>query len=229
MNKYLELVRVNEWYKNITVIIGFIFALILFDQNISYLNLIKIIIITGLACFVSSSNYIINAITDVNQDKKHILKKLRPLPRKIIDINQSKVLIQILIVVPLLISLLFFSIHTTLFLLALFIAAILYNVKPIRLKDIVYLDVISESINNPIRFLIGWSILTNDLPPAIILLLVWCAAGFLMTQKRIKEITDYPKSRNVFSDYSFNSLNTAKIIYFLLTLITLLFFILGVI
>ena len=32
---------------------------------------------------------------------------------------------------------------------------IIYNVKPIRSKDIVFIDVLSESVNNPLRFLLG--------------------------------------------------------------------------
>ena len=38
----------------------------------------------------------------------------------------------------------------------------MYNVKPFRFKDIVYLDVIIESLNNPIRFL-GWFIVVDKL------------------------------------------------------------------
>jgi hypothetical protein len=35
---------------------------------------------------------------------------------------------------------------------------IFYNVRPMRTKDRAYLDVISESINNPLRLMIGWAI-----------------------------------------------------------------------
>ena len=34
--------------------------------------------------------------------------------------------------------------------------ALLYNLPPIRLKDKAFLDVISESINNPLRLWLGW-------------------------------------------------------------------------
>ncbi len=39
---------------------------------------------------------------------------------------------------------------------------VLYNVKPFRTKDIAYLDVLSESINNAIRLLLGWFFVTAD-------------------------------------------------------------------
>lgn len=37
----------------------------------------------------------------------------------------------------------------------LLVMGVLYNVKPIRTKDVVYLDVLSESVNNMIRLLPG--------------------------------------------------------------------------
>ena len=48
---------------------------------------------------------------------------------------------------------------------------IFYNVPPLRTKDKAYFDVISESINNPIRLLIGWAIVDpTSLPPGSIIL-----------------------------------------------------------
>ena len=35
-----------------------------------------------------------------------------------------------------------------------------YNVPPIRTKEIPYVDVITESFNNPIRLLLGWFAVT---------------------------------------------------------------------
>ena len=44
---------------------------------------------------------------------------------------------------------------------------LIYNVPPIRSKERPYLDVLSESINNPIRLLLGWFVVTErELPPA---------------------------------------------------------------
>jgi hypothetical protein len=38
---------------------------------------------------------------------------------------------------------------------------IVYNVRPLRTKDKPYLDVISESINNPLRLTIGWAMIDH--------------------------------------------------------------------
>ncbi len=65
---------------------------------------------------------------------------------------------------------------------------VLYNVKPIRTKDIPYLDVLSESINNMIRLLLGWFIITQEYqPPSSILIGYWFAGAFLMATKRFAE------------------------------------------
>ncbi len=40
--------------------------------------------------------------------------------------------------------------------LALWVMGCIYNIPPIRSKDLPYFDVLSESINNPLRMLAGW-------------------------------------------------------------------------
>jgi hypothetical protein len=43
----------------------------------------------------------------------------------------------------------------------------IYNIPPIRSKDVPYIDVLSESINNPLRMLAGWFIAsTASVAPA---------------------------------------------------------------
>lgn len=70
----------------------------------------------------------------------------------------------------------------------LFIMGILYNVRPFRTKDIPYLDVLSESVNNAIRLLIGWfAVTTIYYPPVSIVLGYWMGGAFLMAIKRYAE------------------------------------------
>jgi len=74
-------------------------------------------------------------------------------------------------------------------LLALLVAGFIYNIKPVRTKDIPFLDSISESANNPIRFLIGWFAFASPeiWPPLSILLCWWAFGNFLMIAKRLSE------------------------------------------
>lgn len=63
-----------------------------------------------------------------------------------------------------------------------------YNVKPFRTKDIVYLDVLSESVNNALRLMLGWFLISsNTLPPCSLILGYWMSGAFLMAIKRYAE------------------------------------------
>ncbi len=57
------------------------------------------------------------------------------------------------------------SLPFTLTAIALWIMGCVYNIPPLRTKDQVYLDVLTESVNNPLRMLLGWYMVTSVLVP----------------------------------------------------------------
>jgi hypothetical protein len=64
----------------------------------------------------------------------------------------------------------------------------MYNVRPFRTKDKAYLDVLSESVNNPIRFVLGWMLIgITVFPPSSVLIAYWMGGAFLMATKRFAE------------------------------------------
>src|SRR5437667_114714 len=64
----------------------------------------------------------------------------------------------------------------------------IYTIRPIRSKDLPYIDVLSESINNPLRMLAGWFIAsTASVAPASLLLSYWMVGCFFMAIKRYAE------------------------------------------
>ena len=68
---------------------------------------------------------------------------------------------------------------------------VLYNVPPIRLKELPIFDVLSEAVNNPIRLLLGWYAVGNlPLPPSSILISYWLLGSFFMAAKRLGEYRD---------------------------------------
>ena len=68
------------------------------------------------------------------------------------------------------------------------IMGVAYNVRPIRTKEVPYVDVLSESVNNPIRLLLGWFALIPDrFPPISLLLAYWMVGAFFMAMKRFAE------------------------------------------
>jgi decaprenyl-phosphate phosphoribosyltransferase len=65
---------------------------------------------------------------------------------------------------------------------------IAYNVPPLRTKEWPYLDVLSESINNPIRLLLGWfALITAVVPPLSLVISYWMVGAFFMAMKRYAE------------------------------------------
>src|SRR5439155_25398592 len=72
--------------------------------------------------------------------------------------------------------------------LSLWVMGIFYNVPPIRTKEWPYLDVLSESINNPISLLLGWfALVTTRFPPASLAISYWMVGAFFMAMKRYAE------------------------------------------
>ena len=64
----------------------------------------------------------------------------------------------------------------------------IYNIPPIRSKDKPYFDVLSESVNNPIRLMLGWYATgITILPPVSLLLAYWMVGAFFMAIKRLAE------------------------------------------
>ncbi|MEO5943131.1 MAG: decaprenyl-phosphate phosphoribosyltransferase [Ferruginibacter sp.] len=75
MRSYIQLIRPKDWAKNMFLFIPVFFAGKIFD----YHTIVELI--GGFVCFslVASSIYIINDYRDIEDDKIHPLKKLRPL------------------------------------------------------------------------------------------------------------------------------------------------------
>ena len=103
---------------------------------------------------------------------------------------------------------------------------ILYNVPPLRSKDTAYFDVISESVNNPLRLMIGWAMVDpTTLPPSSIILLYWAGGAFLMAAKRLSVFREISAShgrglleryRASFAGYSEVSLTVSCFVYALM-------------
>lgn len=75
MTKYLKLLRVEQWIKNL-----FVFAPLFFSGNITNLDLLaKSIFAFVVFSLTASSVYIINDYSDIESDRKHPAKRRRPL------------------------------------------------------------------------------------------------------------------------------------------------------
>ena len=172
---YLRVFRFDHWIKNVFMLIGAILSIVFNSIPISMTTCVYLLIAFLLSCFISSVNYVVNEILDSPHDKLHPTKHSRPIPSGRIKIHKLVILAASLLVFSFVVSLSFFNLYFNGFLFLLFIAALVYNVEPLRLKDVPYMDVVSDSVNNPIRLLIGWFFLSqaHDFPPLSLILVFW--------------------------------------------------------
>lgn len=186
LKRYIAIARPDNWFKNIFMFPGVIFGCLLSIQLPTYWVFFLFIGVASTCC-IASANYVINEWLDREFDKFHPTKKKRPsvssgLKPFYVYLEYSLFVISGL-ALGYWVGMQFFT-----FSLILLFMGLIYNVKPIRTKEKIYLDVLSESINNPLRFLLGWSIVEFDyLPPISILLAYWMGGAFLMGIKRFAE------------------------------------------
>ena len=170
-------------------------------------------------CFIASANYVINEWLDAEFDKYHPTKKYRPVVTAGLKAKYIYLEYAILTVLGLVCG--FFASRYVFYMeLWLWVMGIVYNVKPLRTKEIVFVDVLSESINNAIRLLIGWFAVTSAfLPPISIVFGYWMGGAFLMAIKRYAEyrmIGDKTQAglyRKSFQRYTEHSLLSSAIFY----------------
>ncbi len=184
---YLAMARVDHWLKNALMLLGILLALFYEPSLFTVRSLVPLGIAIAATCLVASSNYVLNELLDARSDRFHPDKRQRPAA-------VGAVTPWIGYVEWLALALAGFGLAMTVnryvaaAAAALWVMGLAYNVPPVRMKEWPYLDVLAESINNPIRLLLGWFPLITDRFPSVSLILsYWMAGAFLMATKRLAE------------------------------------------
>lgn len=188
MRDYVSMARPDYWFKNVFMLPGVILAWEASPprQPIGALALILLGLVAS--CLVCSSNYTINELLDAPEDRLHPEKKNRAAASGRVRRDWGYVQWVVLAVAGIGLS----SIVGSSFLIVqgvLLAIGLAYNVPPVRLKERPYLDVLSESVNDPVRILLGWHAVRGPgVPPASLLLSYWMLGAFFMAIKRFAEI-----------------------------------------
>lgn len=219
MKNYIKIARPDHWIKNLFIIPGIVVAFLIFGREFNLYFITRFVIGMLATCFISSANYVINEWLDADFDKYHPVKKNRPVVTANLKLYYVLLEYALLIVLGLALSF-YINYYFLLVEIWLLVMGFLYNVKPFRTKDIAYLDVLSESVNNIIRLLLGWFIVTdNFFPPVSILIGYWMCGAFLMSVKRYAEyrmINDSETAglyRKSFRHYTEQSLLCSSLFY----------------
>ncbi|MDR3413051.1 MAG: UbiA prenyltransferase family protein [Formivibrio sp.] len=185
---HLAIARLDHSIKNLFVLPGVIVPLSvcpsLFNSQLIFKLVLAFISITLVAC----SNYVINEVLDAPFDRLHPVKRNRPAACGLVHIGAAYAQWLLMFAAGMAISLQV-SRPFALTALALWLMGCLYNFPPVRTKDVPYLDVLTESINNPLRMLLGWYAVTTVLvPPVSLLIAYWMIGCYFMALKRFSEL-----------------------------------------
>jgi decaprenyl-phosphate phosphoribosyltransferase len=216
---HLQITRLDHSIKQVFILPGIVLAMALSGRHIDLALTVNIVIGLISATLISSSNYVINEILDAPFDRLHPAKKSRPAACGLVHIGWGYAQWILMMLAGLALARML-SLGFLLSALTLWVMGCIYNIAPVRSKDLPYVDVISESVNNPLRFCLGWYMVTADmLPPASLLLSYWMLGAYFMALKRFSEYRQIGDSkvaasyRKSFHHYSQESLLNSVVFY----------------
>jgi len=215
---HASLLRLDHSVKQIFVLPGIVIAVSLTDAQLDRGLLVRTLLGLAAVMAAASSNYVLNELLDAPFDRLHPTKRLRPAACRSVNVPLAYAQWLIVGAIGLILAIgvswpLFFSV------LSLWIMGCLYNIPPIRTKDVPYMDVLSESVNNPIRLCVGWYIVTAAvIPPVSLLVAYWMLGAYFMALKRFSEYRQIGrdsavKYRRSFEFYNEQSLLTSVLFY----------------
>ena len=190
LKAHVAIARLDHSIKNLFVLPGVIVPLSV-DPGLINARLVAklawaLVSITLVAC----SNYVINEVLDAPYDRLHPTKRQRPAALGLVSVPLAYVQWIAMAVAGVAIGWTIsrpFAVTA----LALWVMGCVYNVKPLRTKDVPYLDVLTESVNNPLRMLLGWYAVAAFLvPPLSLLMCYWMIGCYFMALKRFSELRE---------------------------------------
>ena len=184
---YVQIARVDHWFKNAFMLLGVVLAVFYQPSVATWSNLVPLAIGILATCLVASSNYVLNELLDGPNDRLHPEKRHRPVPAGLIRPAFAYALWLALAAAGFALALKL-NFYFFLSALALWVMGLAYNIPPVRTKEWPYIDVLSESINNPIRLFLGWfALVTDHVPPISLAISYWMVGAFFMGTKRYAE------------------------------------------
>lgn len=207
MKKYFKLIRVKHWIKNLLVFLPVVCAKMVTTKSIG------IILIGFLSfCLASSFIYIINDIKDINVDRLHPRKKLRPLASGEVSVKAGTFIAIALLILSFVISFIASGkilSAPTYFLLSYVIINIFYS---FGMKNIAIVDVALLASGFVLRVCYGASLLDIEVSNWLFLTIM-TSSLFLGLGKRKKELINNKNTRNSLQNYTEPFLNYFQYIF----------------
>lgn len=175
----LKSARPHQWVKNIFVVAPLVFARRIDDVT----ALLHTSVAVAGFCLISSSVYLLNDLVDVEKDRAHPLKRLRPLASGALSVRSAKVAALVLAVGGLLLTLSLGVLPATIAG-AYMVVNLAYS---LRLKHVPFVDVASIAAGFLLRVLAGAAAIPVE-PSVWLLTCTLLLASFLGFGKRTHEL-----------------------------------------
>ena len=190
LRAHLAIARLDHSIKNLFVLPGIIVPLSIYPRLLTW-RLVETLVWAFVAItLVACSNYVLNEVLDAPFDRLHPKKKERPAVIGLVNIPLAYAQWIVMMVAGVAIGWTI-SRPFAATALALWLMGCAYNIKPLRTKDVPYLDVLTESVNNPLRMLLGWYAVAAWLVPTLSLLMCyWMIGCYFMALKRFSELRE---------------------------------------
>lgn len=148
--KYLKLLRIKHYIKNILIFVPLMFAGALFSQD----KLMQVIIGFVMFSLVSSIVYILNDVRDIDKDRQHPTKRFRPLASGDIKKEQAIMIAFLLAIIVICIN--FFAVHNKIWPLTILGVYLILNVfYSFGLKNYPIIDVVILASGYVLRIYFG--------------------------------------------------------------------------
>lgn len=191
--------RVNQWIKNLVVFTAIIFSGKLFEPDLFLRTTFAFFVF----CMISSTSYILNDVIDYPYDRKHPVKKNRPIAAGKISIQHATFLVFLLTAVSLLISLLF---SISFFFLA-FLFILLHFFYSLYLKRFSVIDIFTISFSFMMRAFAG-EVVSGYHIPIWLFLTIFFGSLFMAAIKRHAELNvQGSETREALTKYKTNFLD----------------------
>lgn len=193
-----QALRPKQWIKNGFILIPLLFARKVFD----YPSLLESLAAVAVFCLLASAIYLINDLFDIEADRRHLLKKRRPLAAGLISPRLAKTSAAVLLFSALLLGV-YVGLGFFLILIIYLTVQMLYNY---RLKEVVILDVFCVSAGFFLRVLAGavaiQVVISHWLVVCTILLSMFLALAKRRHELVFMGLSEAENHRSVLSKYS---------------------------
>lgn len=222
MKNYLKLMRIKHYIKNFLIFLPLIFNGNLFNKNMFLVTFLGFISFSLLA----STIYIFNDLYDYENDRKHPLKRNRPIASGKVSKEKAKLLIILLLILSFGLVYVIYSLNmisktsflvSILIMITYFLINIMYSIK---MKHFPIIDIILLALGFVLRVYFGGSICDIEIS-SWLNLTVLSFSLYLVIGKRKGELEKNKISRPVLKFYTVDFLD--KFMYSFLTL-TLVFY-----